>query len=145
MSENTEKITVKLIDDQVKFAGHSEARPDTSVIFDYKEPIGTGNGFNGLELLLLSFSGCVATAVVFLLRKMKKDINGFSLQATGVRTTEVPVKFSTIDLEFTLRSNNTTDVELDKSIKLAEESVCPVWQMIKGNVAVSARGRVVAP
>lgn len=136
MEENVEKVIVALLDDKVKFEGYSEAYNDMKIVFDYKEPIGTGKGYNGLELLLMSLSGCVSTAVVFLLRKMKKEILDFKLEAKGERGIEQPIKFSNIKLRFILKSNNTSYDELERCIKLAEESICPVWQMIKGNVEV---------
>ena len=46
------------------------------------------------------------------------------------------MKFQKIFLEFTMISKNTEDVDIQKAIKLAEESVCPVWQMLKNNVEV---------
>lgn len=136
MSENVERTNVSLIDERVKFEGYSAANPNIKVVFDYKEPVGSGEGFNGLELLLMSLSGCSSTAVVFLLRKMKKEIKEFKVSSVGERTTETPIKFSRIKLSFMLKSPNTTMEEIKRCIKLAEESICPVWQMIKNNVEV---------
>ena len=67
MSELKEKVTVRLINQKVQFIGVSNANPEQPITFDYKPPLGDGMGFNGLELLLMSFSGCSATAIVYLL------------------------------------------------------------------------------
>jgi putative redox protein len=136
MSELKEKVTVRLINKKVQFTGVSNANPGQPITFDYKPPLGDGMGFNGLELLLMSFSGCSATAIVYLLRKMGKTVSGFEVNAKGIRREQPPIKFEKIIIEYILNSKDTKDADIQKAIKLAEESVCPVWQMIKNNVEV---------
>jgi putative redox protein len=122
----------------------SKSNPDHPIPFDYKPPIGDGKGYNGLELLLMSFSGCSATAIVFLLRKMGKTVSGLEVNAKGVRREQPPVKFEKIFLEFILNSKDTKDADIRKAIQLAEQSVCPVWQMIKNNVEVVPEYKIIA-
>ena len=55
---------------KVHFEGVSDANPERRIPFDFAPPLGDGNGFAGLELLLMSFAGCVSTTVVFLLGRM---------------------------------------------------------------------------
>ena len=138
MTDHIEEVEVELVNDKVRFNGISIAHPDTAVAFDYKPPMGDGNGFNGLELLLMSLSGCSATAVVYLLRKMHKHVAGLTVHGTGIRSKEPPLKFEAITLKFVVRSDDITPAEIEKAIQLAEASVCPVWQMIKNNVKVKA-------
>ena len=145
MSELQEEVTVRLINQKVKFTGVSSANPERPVTFDYKPPIGDGEGYNGLELLLMSLSGCSATAIVYLLRKMGKTISGLEVNAKGIRREEPPIKFEKIFLEFILNSKDTKDADIQKAIQLAEQSVCPVWQMIKNNVEVVPEYKIMAP
>lgn len=100
-------------------------------------------GYNGLELLLMSFSGCSATAIVYLLRKMKKTVSGLEVNAKGIRREQPPIKFEKILIEFILNSKDTNNADMQKAIQLAEESVCPVWQMIKDNVKVETEYRII--
>jgi putative redox protein len=144
MSELQEEVTVRLINQKVKFTGVSSANPERPVTFDYKPPIGDGEGYNGLELLLMSLSGCSATAIVYLLRKMGKTISGLEVNAKGIRRDQPPIKFEKIFLEFILNSKDTKDADIQKAIQLAEQSVCPVWQMIKNNVEVVAGYKIIA-
>ena len=144
MSELKEEVAVRLINQKVKFTGVSNANPDQPITFDYKPPIGDGEGYNGLELLLMSLSGCSATAIVYLLRKMGKTISGLEVNAKGIRREEPPIKFEKIFLEFILNSKDTKDADIQKAIQLAEQSVCPVWQMIKNNVEVVAGYKIIA-
>jgi len=68
MSEQREEVTVRLINQKVRFIGVSNTNPNQPITFDYKPSIGDGQGYNGLELLLMSLCGCSATAIVYLLR-----------------------------------------------------------------------------
>lgn len=143
MSEQKEEVTVKLINQKVQFTGVSNSNPEQPITFDYKPPIGDGMGYNGLELLLMSFSGCSATAIVYLLRKMRKTVSGLEVNAKGIRREQPPIKFEKILIEFILNSKDTNNEDMQKAIQLAEESVCPVWQMIKDNVKVETEYRII--
>jgi len=143
MSEQKEEVTVRLINKKVQFTGVSNSNPEQPITFDYKPPIGDGMGYNGLELLLMSFSGCSATAIVYLLRKMKKTVSGLEVNAKGIRREQPPIKFEKILIEFILNSKDTNNADMQKAIQLAEESVCPVWQMIKDNVKVETEYRII--
>ena len=144
MSKQLEEVTIHLTNQKVQFIGTSKSNPDLSITFDYKPPIGDGQGYNGLELLLMSLSGCSATAVVFLLRKMGKTVSGFEVNARGIRREQPPIQFEKIFLEFILNSNDTKAADIQKAIQLAEKSVCPVWQMIKNNVEVVPEYKIIA-
>jgi putative redox protein len=144
MAEQLEEVTVQLTNQKVQFTGISKCNPDRPVAFDYKPPLGDGQGYNGLELLLMSLSGCSATAIVYLLRKMGKEISGLKVNAKGVRRDQPPIKFEKIFLEFMVNSKDTKDEDMQKAIQLAEGSVCPVWQMVKGNVEVKTEYKIIA-
>jgi putative redox protein len=144
MSEQLEEVTVHLSNEKVQFIGLSKSNPDHPITFDYKPPIGDGKGYNGLELLLMSLTGCSATAIVYLLRKMGKTVSGLEVNAKGVRREQPPLKFEKIFLEFILNSKDTKDADIRKAIQLAEQSVCPVWQMIKNNVEVVPEYKIIA-
>lgn len=142
MAEQLEEVTVQLTNQKVQFMGVSKSNPERPVSFDYKAPIGDGQGYNGLELLLMSLSGCSGTSVVYLLRKMGKSVSGFKVNAKGIRRSQPPVKFEKIFLEFILDSPDAKDADMEKAIQLSEESVCPVWQMVKNNVEVVANYKI---
>jgi putative redox protein len=142
MTELIEEVNVRLKNQKVQFTGVSKFNPDQPITFDYKPPIGDGRGYNGLELLLMSFSGCSATAIIFLLRKMGKTVSGLEVNAKGIRREQPPIKFEKIFLEFSLTSNDTCEADVQRAIQLAEQSVCPVWQMIKNNVEVVSKYKI---
>ena len=144
MSEQFEQVTVNLTNDKVQFTGISKSNPDRPIAFDFKPPIGDGQGYNGLELLLMSFAGCSGTTVLYLLRKMGRNISSLKVNANGLRRDQPPIKFEKIFLEFLVTSKDAEDADIQRAIQLAEALACPVWQMIKDNTEVTAEYKITA-
>lgn len=134
-------VTVELVDEKVRLLGCTRGLPP--VTSDYFPPLGDGQGYTGLELLLLSLAACSATAVIPLLRRMKKTVAGLKVNASGVRRMEHPTSFERIDIEFVLASPDADAADLGKAVALAEGSISPVWAMLKGNVEIVPALKVV--
>lgn len=132
-----EKLTVKLktIDGKVKFS--AAARENPEVVIDYFAPLGTGNGYTSLELLMASFGTCVGTVLLSLFRnKMKKTIESMSAEVYGEQRNTHPKSLETMSLLIKIVSNDLTKTEAEETLKIAEDKLCPVWAMIKGNVTI---------
>lgn len=136
MMDKSKELTakVKLINDRLHFEGTVDA--NTPISIDYIPPLGDNLGYTSLELLLISFSTCIGSAVLLFLRKMQKSFSDFEIIAKGIRKQEHPTGFSDIKVEIRLKSVNVTEADLLKVVAMAEDKYCPVWAMIKGNVAV---------
>jgi putative redox protein len=139
MSDKSKELTasVRLVNGKLHFEGNVDGNEPVSI--DYTPPLGDNLGYTSLELLLLSLSSCVGSAMLTFLRKMQKTITACEISATGTRREEHPTGFKTISLFINLTSPNTTTDDLEKVLKLSEETYCPVWVMLKGNVEVIVR------
>lgn len=133
-------VNMELVDQKVKFLGASAALPDIRVPMDYVPPLGSGEGLLGLELLAMSCAGCVSTAVVVLLRRMGKTVQGYRMQAVGYRREE-PLSLERLALHITVTSPDLLPAELDEAIRRAE-AISPVWVSIKPGVDVLCTGTV---
>ncbi len=91
MSELHEEVSIRLINDKVRFTGVSSANPDSPVSIDYVRPWGTEWDSGGLNCFF-SASGCSATTVVALLRKMGKTVTGFEVRARECQEREASLK-----------------------------------------------------
>lgn len=136
------KTTTKLINEGIKFSSSVDGKPE--VITDYVPPLGDGKSTTPLELFLMSLSACAGGSIASLLRRMGKTITDFEIKAHGHRRTEHPTSFEKITLYITLKSPDATIEDLNKSVALSEEKICPVWAMIKGNVTVETQCSVVS-
>ncbi len=108
------------------------------IAIDYIPPLGDGQGYLPLEMLLMSLGACSGGTIGLLLRNTGKTVAGITVHAKGVRRETHPTSFASIRLEFIVTSPDVQDADMQKAIKLAEESVCPVWAMVKGNAEITA-------
>lgn len=128
------KASINLINNKLNFTGTVEG--NVSVSIDYIAPLGDNLGYTSLELLLLSLSSCLGSAVLTFLRKMNKTITGCEIHSHGIRKLEHPTGFSKIIMDIQMKSTDVTETDMLKVIKLSEDTYCPVWSMLKGNVEI---------
>lgn len=126
--------SIRLLNEKLHFEGKVDGSKPISI--DYIPPLGDNLGYTSLELLLLSLSSCIGSAVLTFLRRMQKTISACEISAIGTRKEEHPTCFKTISLFINLTSSDTTIEDLNQVLKLSEEMYCPVWAMLKGNVEV---------
>ena len=141
MSIGQVDVCVSLVNQKVQFKGISKDNPDSPIPFDYLPPMGDGQGFLGLEMLVMSFAGCVSTGIVFLLRRLGKNVISFKMNATGVKRAK-PLSLERICLEIILESDNTDDSEIQNVIEQAE-GLSPVWLALKNNVEVVSEYKII--
>ncbi|HCT94351.1 MAG: hypothetical protein A2X19_02680 [Bacteroidetes bacterium GWE2_39_28] len=136
MSDKSKELfaSIKLINDRLNFEGLAEGNRPISI--DYTPPLGDNLGYTSLELLLLSLSSCLGTALLTFLRKMGKTITDFKIDSHGIRKEMHPTGFSKINLHIITVSPDVSDLDMKKIIQLSEETYCPVFAMVKGNVDI---------
>lgn len=135
MSNNCLEITLTSMDDKVQFSAQARSNPE--VIIDYFPPFGTAEGYTSLELLLCSFSSCVSSTLAIILRnQMKRNVTSITARAKGYVKEEHPKALSKIQLELLIESPDTQESDVEKTLVVLEDKLCPVWAMIKGNVEV---------
>ncbi len=136
MTDKSKELStaIKLVNDRLHFMGSSGDNQPVSI--DYTAPLGDDLGYTSLELLLLSLSSCLGSAMLTFLRRMNRTITGFEIRAKGLRKEEHPTGFKRIHLDIYLDSPDVTEEEVKKVIDLAEDKYCPVWSMMKGNTII---------
>lgn len=137
---NELQASLTLLNDRLHFNGIVDNNEPLSI--DYIPPLGDNMGYTSLELLLLSLGSCMGSSVLLLLRRMKKDIFGFTMNLRGIRRSEHPTGFKTIFVEMLITTNNTTDADIAQALKMSEDKFCPVWAMVKGNVEVNVKSTI---
>ncbi len=141
MSEVLE-VTVHSTNQKLGYTGVAKSNPP--IIMDYTPPLGDGQGYMPLELLLMSLAYCSGGTLSLLLKRMGKSVSAVTVTAKGIRRDQSPTSFRRIFLEFVLHSKDAGDADVQKVIKLAEESVCAVWAMVKGNVEITTGYKIIA-
>ena len=124
----------------VHFEAVSADHPELTIPFDYTPPLGSGDGLSGLEALVMTFSGCVSTAIIALSHRLGKHIGSYAVKATGERA-EQPLSLQKIFFHIELTSRDITADDMDWVLRQAE-AISPVWLAIEGNVAVETSYRI---
>ncbi len=133
---NVIQIDLETVNEKIRFA--ASARENDTVSIDYFPPYGDGQGYTSLELLLISFASCISSVILTLVRgKMRKTIHSLKAHAQGTVKEQHPKSLSQIELALTVESPDLKEAELEKAIAVSEEKLCPVWDMLKGNVQIS--------
>ncbi len=136
------EVTVHSTNQKLGYTGALRSHPPIPI--DYIPPLGDGQGYTPLEMLLMSLGACSGGTIGLLLRKMGKTISRITVNTKGIRREQHPTSFQKIFLEFVVNSGDVKDADMQQAIRLAEESVCPVWAMVKGNAQIITEYRIIA-
>ncbi len=128
------EASVELKNGRMMFEGEAGGH---TVMTDYIPPHGDGQGFMPLQLFLVSLASCLGATITFLAKTMNKEVKNLSIGATGTRKEQHPMGFESIALNARVISGDMDDETMQKILASAEEKICPVMAMIKGNVKVS--------
>ena len=104
--------SISLINDRLQFKGNVNGNEPISI--DYIPPLGDNLGYTSLELLLMSLSSCIGSAVLTFLRRMKKTITGYEMHSKGIRKAEHPTGFKNIFIDINLKSPDVTNEDVEK-------------------------------
>jgi putative redox protein len=125
--------SIKLLNEKLHFEGRVDSNEPISI--DYTPPLGDNLGYTSLELFLLSLSSCTGSAMLVLLRKMKKSIDFFEINSIGHRNWEHPTGFNKIEMLVKIKSVDTTYEDMKRTNDLIK-NICPVLSMLDKNIEV---------
>lgn len=134
MGNNQLKVEIALQNEKVKFFAY--AGDNNPINIDYIAPIGDGEGYTSLELLLISLSTCLSTSVLLLLRKQKKEIHNCYMTSYGTRREIHPTYLEDITLELKIISPDVLMEDINQAISLSESTICPVINMFKEDIKI---------
>lgn len=91
-----------------------------------------------MELLLSALASCASVDAVLMMKKKRRTVVGFTVEAEGVRNEGIPASYKTIHLKFTLTSPDAVLEEFQKVIQLAVEKYCSVASSLKSEISYSS-------
>lgn len=92
---------------------------------------GKNKGSKPKGLVLTALAGCTAMDVVSILRKMKVELEKFSVEVVADLTNDHPSVFKSFLIKYYFKSKNITDENAKKSIELSLDKYCGVAAMLK--------------
>ena len=91
-----------------------------------------------MELLLSALASCSSVDAVLMMKKKRRKILNFKVEAEGERVEGIPSFYKTIHLKFSLTSPDATVEEFQKVIKLAVEKYCSVASSLKSEITYTS-------
>ena len=118
-----------------------------SIAIETPDKTGEVKGTGPKHVFLQGLAGCTGGAVIFLLEKMRAEMpTKFSIDVSGKLTTDHPMYFETIDINYHFEGN--TDVEMIKKVvQMSEEKYCGLTYMLsnmaKINIGITLNGKAI--
>lgn len=121
------------IESNWKSGVHFEVKTDQGLMnIDGAEEIGgQGKGYRPKQLMLVSLAGCTGIDVTSLIKKMRIDVDAFSIEVEGDLTDEHPKKYSEVKIKYSFSGANLDKEKLTKAVNLSTEKYCGVIAMFK--------------
>ncbi len=92
---------------------------------------GNGNGLRPKQLMLTSLAGCTGMDVVSLLKKMRAEVDKFTIDVEANLTDEHPKYYDKVKVIFNFYGSDFKKDKIEKSVRLSEERYCGVMEMFR--------------
>lgn len=103
---------------------------------------GTDTGPGPKKLQLAALSGCTGMDVVSILKKMRVDIEGLSIEVQGELTEDHPKHYNRMHVIYTIKGKNLPLDKLQKAVTMSEETYCGVRALYSKAIEVTSEIRV---
>lgn len=115
---------------------------DHVIKLDATEAVGgMDKGPRPKPLMLVSLGGCTGMDVVSMLKKMRVEYQGLTIEVEGELTDEHPKVFHTITIIYTFKGRDLPMDKIEKAVSLSQERYCGVTAML--NKAAKIEHRIV--
>jgi putative redox protein len=127
-------ITLKMIADREYESANPTGNKVSIDMYDGEEK----KHQSPMELLLSALASCASVDAVLMMKKKRREIQEFKVEAEGERNDGIPAFYKSIHLKFILTSPDATQEEFEKVIKLAVEKYCSVASSLKSEITYSS-------
>jgi putative redox protein len=107
--------------------------PDTGSRLTMDTPAdsgGAGAGPTPMEAVLMALAGCTGIDVVSILRKMRENLEGLTIQVSADRATAHPRVYTTIHVRYVAWGRGLKREQVERAAALSREKYCPVTAML---------------
>ncbi|MGX1927922.1 OsmC family protein [Flagellimonas sp. 2504JD4-2] len=92
---------------------------------------GEGSGYRPKALMLSGLAGCSGLDVASLIKKMKLEVDDFSIETIANLTDEHPKYYDAVTIEYHFYGANLNEAKLKKAVDLSIEKYCGVMEMFR--------------
>ncbi|WP_273568468.1 OsmC family protein [Maribacter halichondriae] len=92
---------------------------------------GEGKGLRPKALMLSGLAGCSGLDVASLIKKMKLEVDEFTIETIANLTDEHPKYYDSVVIEYHFHGNNLDEKKLQRAVDLSVEKYCGVMEMFR--------------
>lgn len=92
---------------------------------------GKGEGLRPKALMLSALAGCSGLDVASLIKKMKLEVDDFSIETIANLTDEHPKYYDSVTIEYHFHGADLKEGKLKKAVDLSVEKYCGVMEMFR--------------
>ncbi|WP_136482253.1 OsmC family protein [Cognatitamlana onchidii] len=92
---------------------------------------GKGEGYRPKALMLSGLAGCSGLDVAALIKKMKLDVEDFTIEIDANLTEEHPKYYDKVAMHFHFYGNKLNEKKLQRAVDLSVEKYCGVMEMFR--------------
>ena len=96
-----------------------------------KEDGGDSSGFRPKALMLSSLAGCSGLDVASLIKKMKLEVDEFTIETIANLTEEHPKFYDRVVIEYHFHGQHLDEKKLQRAVDLSIEKYCGVMEMFR--------------
>jgi len=101
-------------------------------------------GPSPMQALGFAVTGCMAMDLVHILRKGRFDLKGVKADLRAQRAPDVPHRFTSIALHFTVTGEIPED-QVQRAIDLSRDKYCSVWHSMREDIGLAVTFTVTPP
>ncbi|HUH45689.1 MAG TPA: OsmC family protein [Arenibacter sp.] len=96
-----------------------------------EEDGGGGQGYRPKALMLSSLAGCSGLDVASLMKKMKLEVEEFTIETIAHMTEENPKYYDKVTIEYRFKGADLDEKKLQRAVDLSIEKYCGVMEMFR--------------
>ena len=121
----------------------TEISGHTMVLDAHPSAGGSDKGPPPKPLMLVALAGCTGMDVISILKKMRVDVERFSVKVEAEMTDEHPKVYSTMHVIYEFGGKDLPKEKLQKAVDLSEERYCGVSAVYRNAVKMSSEIRII--
>jgi putative redox protein len=113
------------------------------IVLDADPGVGGENkGVRPKPLMLVSLAGCTGMDVVSILKKMRVEIEDFSVTVEANMTEEHPKHYDKMHIIYTFKGKDLPEAKIQKAVNLSEEKYCGVSAVYKKAMEITTEVKI---
>lgn len=103
---------------------------------------GTNTGTGPKKLQMVALSGCTGMDIVSILKKMRVEIEGLSIEVQGELADEHPRYYTSMHVIYHIKGKNLPPDKLEKAVKMSEDTYCGVRALYAKAIPMTSEIRI---